>query len=143
MKTYMPKKGEVAQKWLLVDAKGKVLGRLASQIAHLLRGKHKPQYVPHVDVGDYVVVINADQVILTGKKASIKTYTHFTGHPGGLRQESFTSLLKRQPARVIERAVKGMLPHNTLGHQQFLKMKVYAGGKHPHAAQKPEPIELN
>ncbi|MDZ7268610.1 MAG: 50S ribosomal protein L13 [candidate division KSB1 bacterium] len=143
MKTYMPKKGEVAQKWLLVDAKGKVLGRLASQIAHLLRGKHKPQYAPHVDVGDYVVVINADQVILTGKKALSKTYTHFTGYPGGLRQESFTSLLKRQPTRVIERAVRGMLPHNTLGHQQFLKMKVYAGSQHPHAAQKPEPIELN
>lgn len=142
MKTYMPGKGEITRKWYVVDAKDKVLGRLASQIAHILRGKHKPQFAPHTDVGDFVVVINADKVMLTGKKAGWKTYTHFTGYPGGLRKELFVDMLKRKPELVIERAVKGMLPHNTLGHQQLLKMKVYAGEKHPHAAQKPEPLEL-
>ncbi len=138
MKTYIPKKDDVQGKWYLVDANGKVLGRLASRIAAILRGKNRPQFTPHLDLGDYVVVINADKIRLTGKKAGIKTYFHHTGYPGGLREERFVDLLKRKPAEVIERAVKGMLPHTRLGDRQILKLKVYAGNEHPHAAQNPE-----
>jgi len=138
LKTYIPKKDDVQGKWYLVDANGKVLGRLASRIAAILRGKNRPQFTPHLDLGDYVVVINADKIRLTGKKAGIKTYFHHTGYPGGLREERFVDLLKRKPAEVIERAVKGMLPHTRLGDRQILKLKVYAGNEHPHAAQNPE-----
>lgn len=138
MKTYIPKKDETQGKWYIVDANGKVLGRLATRIATILRGKHRPEFTPHLDLGDHVIVINAGKVRLSGKKANIKTYYHHTGYPGGLREESFVELLKRKPEEVIERAVKGMLPHNRLGNRQILKLKVYAGKEHPHVAQNPE-----
>ena len=140
MKTYIPKKEQVKSKWYLVDASGKVLGRMASGIAHVLRGKHRPDFTPHLDLGDHVVVINADKVALTGRKASIKTYKHHTGYPGGLKEIKFSDLIKTKPERIIEKAVWGMLPHNRLGRRQILKLKVYAGGEHPHAAQQPEPL---
>ncbi len=138
MKTYIPKQGDVQGKWFLVDANGKVLGRLASRIAAILRGKNRAQFTPHLDLGDHVIVINADKVRLSGKKSGIKTYFHHTGYPGGLREERFVDLLKRKPEEVISRAVKGMLPHTRLGARQILKLKVYAGNAHPHAAQNPE-----
>lgn len=138
MKTYIPKKEETQGKWYIVDANGKVLGRLATRIATILRGKHRPEFTPHLDLGDHVIVINAGKVRLSGKKANIKTYFHHTGYPGGLREEGFVDLLKRKPEEVIERAVKGMLPHNRLGNRQILKLKVYAGKEHPHVAQNPE-----
>lgn len=138
MNTYVPKKDEMHGKWYLVDANGKVLGRLATRIASILRGKHRPQFTPHLDLGDHVIVINASKVRLSGKKAGIKTYFHHTGYPGGLREERFSDLLRRKPELVIERAVKGMLPHNRLGSRQILKLKVYPGKEHPHAAQNPE-----
>lgn len=138
MKTYIPKQGDVQGKWFVVDANGKVLGRLASRIAAILRGKNRPQFTPHLDLGDHVIVINADKVRLSGKKSGIKTYFHHTGYPGGLREERFVDLLKRKPEEVISRAVKGMLPHTRLGARQILKLKVYAGNTHPHAAQNPE-----
>lgn len=138
MKTYIPKKDETQGKWYIVDANGKVLGRLATRIATILRGKHRPEFTPHLDLGDHVIVINAGKVRLSGKKANIKTYYHHTGYPGGLREESFVELLKRKPEEVIERAVKGMLPHNRLGNRQILKLKVYVGKEHPHVAQNPE-----
>jgi large subunit ribosomal protein L13 len=122
----------------LVDASGKVLGRLATKIATLLRGKNKPQFTPHLDVGDFVVVVNAEKVRLSGKKADIKTYSHYTGYPGGLKQELFSKVQRRHPERVIESAVRGMLPHSSLGRQQLKKLKVYRGTAHPHQAQKPE-----
>ena len=140
MKTYIPKKDQVKSKWYIVDASGKVLGRMASNIARILRGKHRPDFTPHLDLGDHVVVINADKVALTGRKASIKTYKHHTGYPGGLKEIKFSDLIKTKPERIIEKAVWGMLPHNRLGRRQILKLKVYAGGEHPHAAQQPEPL---
>ncbi|MDZ7290655.1 MAG: 50S ribosomal protein L13 [candidate division KSB1 bacterium] len=142
MRTYIPKPDEVERKWYVVDASGLVLGRLASQIATVLRGKHKPHFTPHMDVGDFVVVINAEKVILTGKKADIKIYSHYTGYPGGLRQEVFSDLQRRRPERIVEYAVWGMLPHTRLGKKQFKKLKVYRGQQHPHAAQKPEPLHF-
>jgi large subunit ribosomal protein L13 len=142
LKTYIPKKAQVKSRWYVVDASGKVLGRMASRIAHVLRGKHRPDFTPHLDLGDHVVVINADKVALTGKKASIKTYTHHTGYPGGLKHIKFSDMMKTRPERVIEKAVWGMLPHNRLGRRQILKLKVYAGSEHPHAAQQPETLAV-
>ncbi len=142
MNTYYAKPSDVQREWLLVDATDKTLGRLCSQIAQLLRGKHKPTYTPHVDTGDFVVVINADKVKVTGNKNSGKVYYHHTGHPGGLKSETFEEAMAKHPERVIEQAVKGMLPKNSLGRQMGKKLKVYAGPEHPHQAQKPRPIEL-
>ncbi|MDR1087830.1 MAG: 50S ribosomal protein L13 [Coriobacteriales bacterium] len=142
MGTYYAKPGEVEREWVLIDAENKVLGRVATQAAHILRGKHKPQYTPHVDTGDFVIIINADKIRLTGNKAAQKTYYRHSGYPGGLKSESFERAMQRHPERVIEHAVKGMLPKNTLGRAQGRKLKVYAGAEHPHAAQKPRTIEL-
>lgn len=138
MRTYIPKANEIERKWYVVDANGLVLGRLATKIATVLRGKNKPQFTPHLDVGDFVVVINAEKVRLTGKKADIKTYSHYTGYPGGLKQEVFSDVQRRHPERLVEWAVWGMLPHSRLGKQQIKKLKVYRGTAHPHQAQKPE-----
>ncbi len=140
--TKYAKPGEVARKWVLIDADGAVLGRLATQIATILRGKNKPQYTPHVDTGDFVIVINADKVQLTGNKAAQKSYWRYSGWLGGLKTESFEEAMAKHPERVIEHAVKGMLPTTTLGRQQFGKLKVYAGPEHPHEAQNPVKIEL-
>ena len=142
MKTYSAKPLEVERKWHLIDAEGQHLGRLAVVIANLLRGKHKPQYTPNVDTGDFVIVINADKIKVTGAKETDKIYYHHTGYPGGLRQASFKQLMEKDARMPIEKAVKGMLPHNTLGDEQFQKLKVYAGAEHPHAAQKPVAYEL-
>jgi len=142
LKTYVPKMGEIEKRWYVVDASDMVLGRLATRIARVLRGKHKPSFTPHLDVGDHVIVINAAKVRLTGKKSSSKIYSHHSGYPGGLKQESFADLLQRKPERIIEIAVKGMLPHNRLGRRLFRKLKVYAGDQHPHAAQRPEPLTV-
>ncbi len=142
MKTYSAKPLEVERKWWLVDAEGQTLGRLASEVAQLLRGKHKPQFTPHVDTGDFVVVINAEKIQLTsGKKGAQKIYSHHTGYPGGFRSITLDALLEKSPEKVIEKAVKGMLPHNRLGRRLFTKLKVYAGPAHEHAAQKPEPFK--
>jgi len=126
------------QKWHLVNAQGKTLGRLATQVARLLRGKHKPMFTPNADVGDFVVIVNAAKVKVTGKRAEVKEYFHYTGYPGGATYERFRDLMQKNPQRVIEHAVRGMLPHNRLGRQIFKKLKVYAGSEHPHAAQRPE-----
>ncbi len=136
------KPGEVERKWVLVDADGVVLGRLATQVAMILRGKNKPQYTPHVDTGDYVVVVNASKVRLTGNKAQSKQYWRHSGYLGGLSFESYAKAMETHPERVIERAVRGMLPKTTLGRKQLTKLKVYAGPEHPHAAQNPTPIDL-
>lgn len=140
--THYAKPGEVARKWVLIDADGAVLGRLATQVADILRGKKKPQFTPNTDTGDFVVVINADKVQLTGNKAQQKEYWRYSGYLGGLKIESFQEAMAKHPERVIEHAVKGMLPKTTLGRQQFSKLKVYAGSEHPHAAQNPEKITL-
>ncbi len=140
--TYSFKQGEIKRKWYLVDAGGETLGRAASRVAHLLRGKHKPTFTPNVDSGDFVVVVNADKVRLSGKRAVMKDYFHYTGYPGGATWESFRELIKTKPERVFARAVRGMIPHNRLGRRIIMKLKVYAGPNHPHAAQKPEPIKL-
>lgn len=140
MKTYSAKPLEVERKWYLIDADGEILGRLATKIANILRGKNKPEYTPNVDTGDFVVVINAAKIQVTGKKETDKIYYHHTGYPGGLKSASFKELMEKNPTMALEKAVKGMLPHNTLGDEQFQKLKIYAGSEHPHAAQKP--IEL-
>lgn len=142
LKTYYAKPGEVEREWLLVDATDMVLGRLASKVAQILKGKNKPQYTPHVDVGDFVVVINADKIRVTGAKESAKVYYRHTGYPGGLKSESYLVAMGKHPDRVVERAVKGMLPKNTLGRAMGKKLKVYSGAEHPHAAQKPRQITL-
>ena len=142
MKTYSAKPLEVERKWYVIDAEGKTLGRLATVAANLLRGKTKPNYTPNVDTGDFVIVINADKIQVTGKKETDKIYYHHTMYPGGLKAISFKDLMEKDPTKAIEKAVKGMLPHNTLGAQQFTKLKVYAGPEHPHAAQKPEVYEM-
>ena len=142
MKTFSAKPAEVQRDWLLVDATDKSLGRLASEIAVRLRGKHKPIYTPHVDTGDYVVVINAEKVKATGNKELDKTYYRHTGYPGGLKETKLGKLRGEHPERIIEFAVKGMLPKNPLGRQMYRKLKVYAGDEHPHAAQQPTPVEL-
>ncbi|MDP2969121.1 MAG: 50S ribosomal protein L13 [Deltaproteobacteria bacterium] len=142
MKTYQAKKEEVEHQWYLVDAEGKVLGRLASELAKILRGKNKPIYTPHVDTGDFVIVVNAGKVALTGKKMKDKIYYHHTGYPGGIREISGEKLLAKMPTEMIRIAVNGMLPKNSLGRQMFQKLKVYAGAKHPHEAQKPVPLDI-
>lgn len=134
---------DVMQKWYVVDANGKTLGRVASQVARLLRGKHKPQFTPNADMGDFVVVINAEKVQVTGKRAELKEYFHYTGYPGGDVFQQFKDVIKNHPERVIEHAVKGMIPHTKLGRRIIKKLKIYAGTQHPHAAQKPEAIEFN
>jgi large subunit ribosomal protein L13 len=141
-RTYSAKPLEVERKWYLVDAEGKTLGRMASRIAAILRGKHKPQYTPHVDTGDFVIVINAAKVQLTGAKPQKKMYYHNTLYPGGARWEKFADVLRKRPERIIEEAVWGMLPKSDLGRKIYKKLKVYAGPDHPHAAQKPQKLEL-
>jgi large subunit ribosomal protein L13 len=142
MKTYSAKPGSVEQNWFVVDANGRTLGRMASAIAVRLRGKHKAEFTPHVDTGDYIVVINAAQVRVTGNKAKGKVYNSHTGHPGGMRSVTFEKMLEKSPCRVIEFAVKGMLPKNPLGRAMGRKLKVYSGAEHPHAAQQPQALEL-
>ena len=142
MKTYTPKAEEIERRWWLVDAEGKTLGRLASRVAGILRGKHKPMYTPHLDVGDYVVVINAEKVALTGRKADQKTYFTHSGYMGHEKHIPFRRMIERHPDRVIELAVKGMLPKNKLGQHMRKKLKVYAGVAHPHQGQEPQPLEV-
>ncbi|MBA6412980.1 50S ribosomal protein L13 [Parahaliea sp. F7430] len=142
MKTFSAKAEEVSRDWFVVDASDKTLGRLASEIAHRLRGKHKPEYTPHVDTGDYIVVINAEKIRVTGAKATDKMYHHHTGYPGGLKSMSFEKLIEKAPERVLQGAVKGMLPRNPLGRAMFKKLKVYAGTEHPHAAQQPQELNI-
>lgn len=142
MKTISAKPETVKRDWYIVDATDKTLGRMAAEIAHRLRGKHKPEYTPHVDTGDYIVVINAEKVRVTGKKATDKMYHHHTGYIGGLKTISFEKLIDKAPERVIQTAVKGMLPRGPLGRAMFKKMKVYAGDVHPHAAQQPQELTL-
>lgn len=143
MRTYTPKPSDVTREWHVIDATDVVLGRLASQVANLLRGKHKPTFASHVDTGDFVIVINADKVALSGTKRETKMDYRHSGFPGGLRATSYTELLSTNPRRAIEKAVKGMLPHNKLSNQQISKLKVYAGDVHPHAAQNPKPFEIS
>ncbi|MGP0030163.1 MAG: 50S ribosomal protein L13 [Acidimicrobiales bacterium] len=142
MRTYSPNVTELQRAWYVVDADGLVLGRLASEVARLLRGKHRPYFAPHVDTGDHVIVVNADKVILTSNKADDKLAYRHSGSPGGLRSTTYAELLAEKPAELIRRSVRGMLPKNTLGRQMLGKLQVYAGPDHPHAAQKPEPLEL-
>ena len=143
MKTLSAKPSDVIHDWYVVDAAEKTLGRLASEIAHRLRGKHKPEYTPHVDTGDYIVVVNAEKIRVTGNKATGKIYHHHTGYPGGLKSISFEKLIDKAPERVIQGAVKGMLPKNPLGRAMFKKLKVYAGTEHLHTAQNPKAINVN
>ncbi len=142
MKTYSAKPGEVTREWYVVDAEGKTLGRLATQIADTLRGKRKPQYTPHVDTGDFVVVVNAEKIAVTGNKLDQKRYYRHSGYPGGLRSRTLREQLDRRPTEVLRVAVKGMLPKNRLARQQLTKLKIYAGSEHPHAAQSPKPLNL-
>ena len=142
MRTYTPKPGDVQRDWYVVDATDVVLGRLASQVATLLRGKHKPTFAPHVDGGDFVVVINADKVALSGNKRTSKMAYRHSGYPGGLRSVAYGELLEKNPERAVEKAVRGMLPKTSLGRQQLSKLKVYRGSEHPHAAQQPKPFEI-
>ena len=141
MSTYSPKPGEVTRAWHVIDANDVVLGRLASQAAQLLRGKHKPQFANHIDTGDFVVIVNAEKIALSGNKRNEYRYRH-SGYPGGLSRRTVGELLERRPERVVELAVRGMLPKNSLGRKQLKKLKVYAGPEHPHAAQKPQPFEI-
>ena len=141
-KTWLMRPQDVKRRWYVVDASGQVLGRLASRVAAVLRGKHKPEFTPHVDGGDFVIVVNAARVRLTGKKLDQKLYRHHTGYPGGLKQETARQLLARRPDQLVRRAVWGMLPHNRLGRRIIRKLKVYAGPEHPHQAQRPEPLPM-
>ncbi len=142
MKTYQAKKEELDHQWCLVNAEGKVLGRLATELAKILRGKNKPSFTPHVDTGDFVVVVNAGKVVLTGKKMKDKVYYHHTGYPGGIKEITAEKLLAKKPTEMLRIAVKGMLPKNSLGRQMLRKLKIYAGPNHPHEAQKPVPLQL-
>ena len=142
MKSYMARPLEVERRWYVVDAEGQTLGRLATEIAQILRGKNKPQYTPHVDVGDFVVVINADRVVVTGKKAEQKVYRRHSGYPGGMKETSYERMMERKPTEILRRAVKGMMPRTRLARQQFRKLKIYAGPEHPHAAQSPQRHEV-
>ncbi len=143
MKTYMAKPADVeTKKWYVVDAAGKTLGRLATSVADTLRGKRKPTYTPHVDTGDFVIVVNAEKVHVTGRKAEQKEYDSYSGYPSGRRVRTFGEIMKRHPERIIEHAVRGMVPRNRLGRAMLRKLKVYAGPEHPHQAQKPEPLEV-
>lgn len=143
MKTWNAKPKEVERRWYVVDADGKTLGRLATQIAETLRGKRKPEYTPHVDTGDFVIVVNAEKIVVTGKKLDQKLYRRHSGYPGGLRSRTLRTQLERRPTEVIRKAVKGMLPRNRLGRAQLLKLKVYAGPTHPHEAQQPIPLSTD
>ena len=141
MKTYSAKPGEITREWYIVDAEGKTLGRLATQIADTLRGKRKPQFTPHVDTGDFVIVVNAEKIQVTGNKLDQKRYYRHSGYPGGLRSRTLREQLERRPTEVLRVAVKGMLPKNRLARQQITKLKIYAGPEHPHEAQNPKPLE--
>ena len=142
MRTYSPKSGDVQRQWFVIDANDVVLGRLATQAATLLRGKHKPIFAPHMDVGDFVIVVNAEKVALTGDKLTKKLMYRHSGYPGGLRATTYKDLLEKSPQKAVEKAIKGMLPHNTLGRQMLSKLKVYAGPEHPHQAQQPVAFEI-
>ncbi|MFP4643370.1 MAG: 50S ribosomal protein L13 [Spirochaetales bacterium] len=142
MKTIIPKTTDVDRKWYVIDAEGQVLGRVAARVASVLRGKHKPEYTPHMEMGDYVIVINAAKVDVTGRKRTDKMYYRHTGYPGGLRVENFETRIRRKPEFPIEQAVRGMLPKNRLGRKLFNNLKVYAGEAHPHEAQKPQPLAV-
>ena len=142
MKSYMARPLEVERKWYVVDAEGKHLGRLATEIVRVLRGKNKPQYTPHVDVGDFVVVINADRVAVTGRKAEQRVYRRHSGYPGGMKETSYEQMLTRKPTEVLRKAVYGMMPKSRLARKQFKKLKIYAGPEHPHAAQDPQTLEV-
>lgn len=141
-KTYIPPQDTINQQWYLVDAADQRLGRLATEIANILRGKNKPEFTPHMDTGDFVIVVNAEKIKVTGKKRSQKVYRRHSGRPGGMKTETFAQLQARLPERIVEHAVKGMLPKNSLGRQLFTKLKVYAGAEHPHQAQQPEAIKI-
>ena len=141
-KTFTPRAGDIERQWFVVDAEGKTLGRLASQIAHVLRGKHKPTYSAHLDLGDHIVVINAEKIRVTGRKADQKVYYRHTGYPGGLRTTTYEDMLGKHPERILRIAVKGMLPNNILGRQMFKKLRVYAGPEHEHAAQQPQALSF-
>ncbi|GAA4912030.1 50S ribosomal protein L13 [Nesterenkonia massiliensis] len=143
MRTYTPKNGDADAQWHIIDATDVVLGRLASQAATLLRGKHKPTFAPHQDMGDFVIIINAEKVAVTGDKVSKKRYWRHSGFPGGIKSITFGDMIQRYPTRAVEQAVKGMLPHNKLGAAQLKKLRVYAGAEHPHAAQQPKPFEIS
>ena len=142
MRTFTPKPGDVERSWYVIDANDVVLGRLASQAAQLLRGKHKPVFAPHVDAGDFVIIINAEKVALTGNKREAKLAYRHSGYPGGLRSTPYSELLEKNPERAVEKAIRGMLPKNKLSRQMMSKLKVYAGPEHPHAAQQPQPFEI-
>ncbi|THB63951.1 MAG: 50S ribosomal protein L13 [Desulfovibrio sp.] len=143
MKTYIPKESEISRDWFVVDAEDQILGRLASQIANRLRGKHKADFTPHLDLGDFIVVVNADKIKVTGKKLSDKMYHNYSGYPGGLRSRSLSDMLEAKPDEVIRIAVRGMLPRTRLGRAMLKKLKVYAGPEHPHNAQEPKPLAFN
>jgi large subunit ribosomal protein L13 len=142
MKSYMARPQAVERRWHLIDAEGQTLGRLATEISRLLRGKDKPQYTPHVDTGDFVVVVNAEKVLVTGKKAEQKVYYRHTGYPGGLKETSYEVMQERKPTEILRKAVRGMMPKTRLGRQQLRKLKIYAGPEHPHEAQNPRPYEV-
>lgn len=142
MKTYMAKKGELATGWYVVDAAGRVLGRLATKIATILMGKHRPEYTPHVDTGEFVIVVNAEKVVLTGNKAAQRQYQRYSGYPGGQKSIPLETMRRKHPEKLLQEAVRRMLPKNRLGRHMFAKLKVYAGPKHPHQAQQPEKLEL-
>ncbi|NLV98841.1 MAG: 50S ribosomal protein L13 [Clostridiaceae bacterium] len=142
MKTFMAKAETADRRWLLIDAEGQTLGRLATQIASILRGKHKAEYTPHVDTGDYVIVVNADKIVVTGNKEAQKVYRRHSGYPGGMKEVSYQDMKAKHPERILESAVRGMLPKNSLGRQMYRKLKVYSGPDHPHAAQEPVQIEV-
>ncbi len=140
--TYMAKPGAVERKWYVIDATGQRVGRLATQVATLLRGKHKPEFTSNVDVGDFVIIVNADKIVFTGNKLKDKLYRRHSGYPGGLKTVTAEDMLQKHPERIMEMAIKGMLPHNSLGAEQYRKLKVYAGPDHPHEAQQPQPYQL-
>jgi large subunit ribosomal protein L13 len=142
LKTFTPKPSDIEQKWYVIDANGQVLGRLATRIADILRGKNKPIWAPHMDCGDFVVVINADKVLLTGRKMTDKRYVHYTGYPGGLRHTPISRVMEKKPEFVLRHAVRGMMPHNKLGRHMLRKLKIYTTPEHPHAAQQPETLTL-
>ena len=142
MNSYVQKKETIERKWYVIDAEGKPLGRVASKAAHILRGKHKPTYTPNIDCGDFVIIVNAEKAILTGNKLDKKMYYNHSGYPGGLRERTAREMQERYPIEMVERAVKGMLPHNRLGRQMYRKLFVYTGSEHPHTAQKPEVMEV-
>ena len=142
-KTSLPQIDSIDRHWYVVDAKDQTLGRLATEVATILRGKNKPSFTPHLDTGDFVVIVNAEKIKVSGNKPSQKLYCRHSGRPGGMKTETFQALQERIPERIVEKAIKGMLPHNTLGRQMFRKLKVYKGSQHPHAAQKPQPLQLN